>query len=87
MYIASAKTGWVHQINLHQAPLHYAIVVLDGLYSPIEKGGTLHPPPPGNTLLIGITRSDKIRRKRCAILTSQQHLPRIIFTQISAAII
>ena len=43
--------------------------------------------PPGNILLIGITRSDKIRRKRFAMLTSQQNVPDIIFMQISAAII
>ena len=38
-------------------------------------------------MLIGITRSGKIRRKRFAMLTSQQNVPRIIFMQISAVII
>ena len=43
--------------------------------------------PPGNILLIAITRSEQIRRKRFAMLTSQQNVPRIVFMQISTAII
>ena len=42
---------------------------------------------PQKYILIGITRSEKIRRKRFAILTSQQNVPRIFFMQTSAAII
>ena len=41
----------------------------------------------GNILLIGITRSETIRRKRFAMLTSQQNVPCIICMQISDAII
>ena len=40
-----------------------------------------------NILLIGITRSEKIRRNPFAMLTSQQNVPRSFFMQISADII
>ena len=36
---------------------------------------------------IGITRSEKNCRKRIAMSTSQQNVPRIVFMQIRAAII
>ena len=42
---------------------------------------------PGNILLIGITRSVKIRRKRFAMLACPQNVPSIIFMQMSTAII
>ena len=42
---------------------------------------------PRKYILIGITRSKKTRRKRIAMLTSRHGVPRIIFMQISAAII
>ena len=42
---------------------------------------------PGNTPLIGITRSEQIYRKQFAMSTSQQNVPSIVFMQIGAAII
>ena len=59
-------------------------VALLSLNSLVGRGG--YRASPGNILLIGITRSEKIRRKRFAMLTSQQNVPCIIFMHISAAI-
>ena len=42
---------------------------------------------PGNILLICVTRSEQIRGKRFAMLSSQQYIPCIMFMQIIAAII
>ena len=53
----------------------------------IGRRGYRVPCTPRNILLIGVIRSDKIGRKRFAMLTSQQNVPRIILKQISAAII
>ena len=36
----------------------------------------------GNVLLIGVTRSLKIHRKRFAMLTSQQNVPRVILCKL-----
>ena len=40
-----------------------------------------------NLLLIGFTRSERIRRKRFALLTIQQNVPRVIYMQINTTII
>ena len=50
-------------------------------------GGGVTLPTPRKYILIGITRSKKRRRKQFAMLTSQQNVQRIVFMQISAAII
>ena len=42
--------------------------------------------PPGEQLLIGVTRLGKMCRKRFGMLTSWQNVPRTFFMQISAAI-
>ena len=49
-------------------------------------GGIGHLHPPGNIFFTGVTRSEKIHRKRFAMSISQQHVPRIMFMQISATI-
>jgi len=51
----------------------------------IARGG--HHAPPGNILLIGTTRPEKICNKQFAMSTSQQNDPHIGFMQNSAAIL
>ena len=75
--------GWWKQ--LHQLYRHPRGAIAISQASLVGRGG--YRAPPGNILLIGIPRSEKIRSKRFTMITSQQNVPRIIVMQISAAII
>jgi hypothetical protein len=90
IYIYWVGKGWLWTFLL-VAGVFYSLIsmvtpnLLDiGHFSLVGRKG--YHAPPGNQLLIGVSRLEKMRRKRCAMLQSCPDVPRIIFIQISAAI-
>ena len=64
----------------------FMILLIRYTYTFSLVGRLGYPAPPGNINLIDVSRLEKMRRKRLAMLTSRQNVPRALFMQISAAI-
>ena len=67
--------------NIELSLLGSVIAVLPHIYIYIYSlvGRLGYPAPPGNINLIDVPRLEKMRRKRLAMLTSWQNVPRTLF--------